>query len=61
MNQADIDQQVARFLATGGEIIKADSSFNKDANTRFRDTNAGLRYVDKSVAKPRQSLRSGDK
>ena len=47
--------QVEAYLKSGGTITQADSSFNKDANTRFRDTSAGPRYVDKSLAAERQN------
>ena len=50
-----IVQQVDQFLANGGQIIQADSSFNVDADTRFYDTNRGLRYVDKDLASKRQN------
>ena len=46
------------FLAGGGKIIQVDSSHNKDAGLRFRDTNAGPRYIDKQAAQDRMSLRN---
>ena len=44
------------FLAAGGKITQVDSSHNKDAGLRFRDTNAGPRYVDKKEAQSRMNL-----
>lgn len=55
MSQTEkISQDVAAFLKSGGEIKQVDSSHNRDAGTRFRDTNAGPRYVDKSLAEERK-------
>ena len=56
--QEKIDRDVAAFLAAGGQIVQADSSFNADANTRFVMGRAGPRYIDKKLAAERQSTRN---
>lgn len=59
MTQDELRQQIARqvdsYLSSGGQITHADSSHNADANTRFRDTGAGPRYVNKALAEKRQN------
>jgi len=50
-----IAAQVDAYLSAGGTITQTDSSHNKDANTRFRDTGAGPRYVDKALAEERKN------
>lgn len=59
MTQDEIRQQIAQqvndYLKRGGQITRADSSFNADADTRFRDTGAGPRYVNRALAESRKN------
>ena len=55
MTREKLQQDIAAFLAAGGQIQQVDSSYNADADTRFFNTNAGPRYADKALAKERQT------
>lgn len=60
MNQQDkINLDIEAYLKAGGTIQAVDSSHNKDAQTKFRDTNAGPRYVNKDMATSRQRVHDG--
>lgn len=56
-----LKRDIAEYLAKGGTIQQVDSSANADANTRFRDTVNGPRYVDKALAEKRKPISNSKK